>query len=158
MNYSSVPSVRTGTEPKRTEPNGSFFSPDFLGTEVCREPKNRTDRFWLEPNAHAYEPRPGLGPNQPTKPISARPHHALVALPAAPPPHGAFSLRVSPFYILSGARLPQPEKISPIPHPLSLQLATLITFRRPHPRRLLPSLANPSPAPPRDLPRESSHG
>jgi hypothetical protein len=41
----SVPSVRTETEPKEPKPNGSIFGSDFLGTEVSREPKNRTDRF-----------------------------------------------------------------------------------------------------------------
>jgi hypothetical protein len=43
--YTSVPSVKTGTEPKRTELNGSLFGSYFVRTEFLKEPKNRTDRF-----------------------------------------------------------------------------------------------------------------
>jgi hypothetical protein len=42
---SSIPSVKTGTEPKEPKPNGSISDSDFLGTEIVLEPKNRTDRF-----------------------------------------------------------------------------------------------------------------
>jgi flagellar biosynthesis protein FliP len=41
----SVPLVRTGTEPKESKPNGSLFGFDFLGTDFLRKPKNRTDQF-----------------------------------------------------------------------------------------------------------------